>query len=419
MFSVNNTNYYIPCIEIIRSIIAPYSFLLNRLSRPGGLRNLIVNRNISDNELEIDLHDEYLSSLLNDEAVSYFTWLVHNEAASKEWNFINRNMIKTSSFNSNPILNNNTFREMPVQTFPPMNGESTWTYRGIMFYNNILILELIHRTGVKSPFRSIFYSSPKFYRTETDQEPGTTKQNRKIRGDVPEVELIDTDESAIGWEEPLNVEGSPVSFSFQFKPYMRKIRKNTKLRHLGISEPIDSPEPGGYDDDQDNNQGTTRDWAWGGKTRSIEFAPLLSEKKSGWPDDLKKFLETIEYIKANYKEYDIKIKILRLPGKIRILENEKIIAVVKIKKEGFYPIYLIESGRSDSTSTLMIIPLPSTFENKESLILISFIKKLIDNSMHWSMYELKRQRDFKIYLLRHLIGQNIEDWAKRIIDKFA
>ncbi|GFZ33812.1 hypothetical protein CSC2_43380 [Clostridium zeae] len=90
-FKKNGRLYTIPLIEIIRAVIAPDRFTLNRAVEMDTLENYFIYE-FDKNELDIHFTDLYEKKLLTSEKLNHLAWLITNPNIFKMFNSIGLNM---------------------------------------------------------------------------------------------------------------------------------------------------------------------------------------------------------------------------------------------------------------------------------------------------------------------------------------
>ncbi|MDT8719213.1 hypothetical protein IAI10_21405 [Clostridium sp. 19966] len=83
--------YTIPIIEIIRNIIAPDIFTLNRVVEMDMLENFFIYE-LTGNKLDIYFSSEYEEKLLSNEKINHLAWIITNPQIFKMFNSIGKNL---------------------------------------------------------------------------------------------------------------------------------------------------------------------------------------------------------------------------------------------------------------------------------------------------------------------------------------
>ncbi|GAA0752037.1 hypothetical protein [Clostridium sartagoforme] len=89
--SKNGMLYTIPIIEIIRAVLAPNRFLLNRIVEMDTLENYFTYE-IKDNTLNIYFTSEYEKKLLKAEKINHLAWIITNPNITRMFNSIGQGL---------------------------------------------------------------------------------------------------------------------------------------------------------------------------------------------------------------------------------------------------------------------------------------------------------------------------------------
>ncbi len=97
-FFKGNSLYVVPIYEIIRAVLAPNRFLLNRIVQVGSLENYFTYE-INHDELNIYFTGLYNKRLLKDSEINQITWLITNDEilsmfSQVGWNLLKQGQIK-------------------------------------------------------------------------------------------------------------------------------------------------------------------------------------------------------------------------------------------------------------------------------------------------------------------------------------
>lgn len=90
-FYKNGVLYTIPIIEVIRSVLAPDKFMLNRILEMDTLENYFTYE-LQGNKLNIHFTSEYDKNLLNSEKINHLAWLLTNTKIFRIFNAIGQNL---------------------------------------------------------------------------------------------------------------------------------------------------------------------------------------------------------------------------------------------------------------------------------------------------------------------------------------
>lgn len=129
-FTIGDIDYYIPCLELVRSFLTPHKVLANNIMKPGGLELLIENSSVNGKQLFLALSNEIKGSLISNNTASYLAWLKYDCYAYKAWNSV-YNKVFSKAVIDNPFkpveeLQKGTY----IELVPPVGKGSKWTVRG-------------------------------------------------------------------------------------------------------------------------------------------------------------------------------------------------------------------------------------------------------------------------------------------------
>lgn len=92
-FYKNGVLYTVPVIEVIRAVLAPDKFMLNRILEMDTLENYFTYE-LQGNKLDIHFTSEYDKNLLNSEKINHLAWLLTNSKMFSMFNAIGQNLWK-------------------------------------------------------------------------------------------------------------------------------------------------------------------------------------------------------------------------------------------------------------------------------------------------------------------------------------
>jgi hypothetical protein len=90
-FYKNGVLYTVPIIEVIRAVLAPDKFMLNRILEMDTLENYFTY-GIQENKLDIHFTSEYDKNLLNSEKINHLAWILTNSRVFRMFNTIGENL---------------------------------------------------------------------------------------------------------------------------------------------------------------------------------------------------------------------------------------------------------------------------------------------------------------------------------------
>lgn len=108
-FNKNGVLYTIPIIEIIRAVLAPDRFMLNRILEMDSFENYFIYE-MKGNKLDIHFTAEYEKKLLKDEKINHLAWILTNSNVLRTFNTIGKNIWELGEIRYDFLLNNFNIR---------------------------------------------------------------------------------------------------------------------------------------------------------------------------------------------------------------------------------------------------------------------------------------------------------------------
>lgn len=268
---LDNIDYYIPCIEIVRSLFAPSKTLSNAVLRPYSLDLLIESSSINSGKLSLELSNSVPKSMLNDAMILHLAWLSQISEARAGWDAV-FNSLFMEALSTNPFQPTKALKKTTsIVAKPPSIREVNWIYRGIQRKNSVLILELIGIKGLLLPFQEINYSHPSL---KVAHKVNSPKKLGGVREHLVEqsYELSQSNKTVkSNMDEPsLDVPG--VALSFIVTPDVKKRPISERTVSAG-KEKLSSNKPGGVMESANCEVGVDEP-VYGGECKPIEYNKL-------------------------------------------------------------------------------------------------------------------------------------------------
>lgn len=424
-FRANNRIYYVPCIEIVRSFLAPSRVLAYQLLRPNGLDALFekITYRTEFYTASVDLSCDYPRSLVNEDNIIHLVWLKTYEPMKAIWDSVYINMYKKAieKFPHGPV---NGFKAgVPLEVNPILLPFGKWIYRGIRVNNYSLIFEIKEIKGLPLYLGDIIYTHPSFSKPEKVDEPKNLRVAQGNRGkEKTSNELSDDDANKN--ESAVVSASTKVKLEFMHRPRVRKVTRNKYKQRTGAPDESNSfLNSGKASDIGDKKTVSAKDWVYEGKVGSLEFK-TIEVTYSTSIEGLEDFLKAISIIQGKFVNIKISSSIISLPDdkSFSLYENNRRrnCAIVKIEQVDILPYYIIEIGRADFWSISTLIIYHNTTENIQDSIedLIGrLIIGVVNNNGHWDMLSLQEEKDFQFEMMKHVRGEHVGHWAERIEKK--
>lgn len=422
--TIGNKEYYIPCIEIIRSFLVKSKTLANYLLKPNGLDFLIDKVETIEQSINVFLAKDIPRKLINDDTVAHLLWLKYNKLANDTWTSIYNNMFSTAVIEQYEGTVKRLHTGIKIKVIPPINKNCVWSYRGIYSGNSVLILEIVTTTGFELPmFQKIRYFHPSFDRVKAINNSGVVRRTDNGKEDIYEIPIDKTKEDTKKDSQQPVIELAPTEFVYDGKIDIRKLKGEERLTDNGVTLVKAKGDENGTKKN-DSLVGSPQDWSGEGKIPSIEFNSLeLVKGKLG--KGLEEFYDAIKYMQNNYKGLNIAMDEVFLPkGKSFSFYpdgSRRNCAIVSIYLEEKKQCYIFEVGRFDkwSISTLFIWPTIANYNHEFEHIINSILALLIENNGHWNTDSLNYNKNFQFYKMKHTGNTTVYAIANRIHEKIV
>lgn len=374
---MDNIQFVIPCLEVIRAYFAQNRMLTNELLRLDSF-NGVCTAEQSNDEVTISFSKQIAITALSSEIVTRIALALFDDEFSSSWRQVW--MSKTR------IGANNAFLENPIEMLPPRLIGSEWKILGVKMGLTVQVLQIIDLTTpvLDLPFTKIYYDHPRFKKSQRSSGGGNEGHVKKQEG-VDEVE-IDTGPSAPkGLTEPRTVQIPKT-----------KIQMGGKVSVVRVETAVpgdDSEGRGGlrvYEDSTTTGsiEVTFNDEAGVGELPSAEFTHF--ESLEDLPEGFNKLfdaLDRIDNVDISYCAGDApKESPLPLLPKSEGKARPYVVACISRQQKSFF---LIEVDNSDShrLSTLVFVA-----EGGRPImpLINSIISKGVAVGGHWDKEGLKK-----------------------------
>lgn len=178
----------IPAIELVRALFVHNRALALALMRPAGLEQLIVSMEPGHRDREtLRFTKEMPYGAIGHHLALNIAWIALDEDARRAWDSV----LRLSAGRSYVLLE------------PPPIRNSVWTFRGIRYGSQWLVLELQYVGGREVSFNALQYTHPRFKRSSpavsgSEGNAGVPKSNRSGRKGTPARNDYDVDEGEGG-----------------------------------------------------------------------------------------------------------------------------------------------------------------------------------------------------------------------------
>ncbi|MDP4093474.1 MAG: hypothetical protein Q8920_08945 [Bacillota bacterium] len=407
-FRIGENNYYVPCMEVVGSILAPYQAFINKILTPSGLEDFIEAVEPGLNIINIKFTAEYPKKLLKPEVVAYFAWLRFNKDARREWNAVYKNLLARAAETLPLFPALALITALPLKAVPPLSTDSTWKFKGTSYINNFLIQEITYRSGLDPVFASVKYSHPDSITGNKGNSPGLKSNKRRKYKEGETSQFVDN----IGLpsrkkRSSMSIKQQEAQFIFTERVDVEKIRNKSKSVNSGRN---DNRQINFNNNSKESiNIGTTQDWTLEGKFNQIEFF-LLQMVRENFEKGLEKFFKALEYVKKYYRSIDFEISVVYMPTKRTFSLNDngtrRRCAIIKAYNRSVFQCYILELSRNDEwpISTLFIRPISTSYTNDEFESLINkLLYKVIENGGHWDATTIDSIAIYRFEISKHIM----------------
>ncbi len=389
-FFYKNELYVMPIIEIIRSVLAPNRFLLNRILEMDTLENYFVYE-IERNILSIHFTSQYNKDLLKSEKINHLAWLLTNPHAFQMFNMVGQSMWQNKDLKLEFLLSKFSMRA---------KVERHEKY--------IKILEIIGVTKKKINAEEIGIYHPSLEETEASDQ---IKKRKYIgKGIDGKVDLTSEANGSTNAFDEVNT--LLIDHEYEFLPEIKKRKTGKKIRRDKEDE---TTKP--YIIDSGNSR-TTADEGGHDLIKGLEFKNLDSIVVKG---ELEEFIEVLKLLEKRPDIRRVEIIVGELPDgrkfsrlKDGITRRRYIIG--KITIDNGKQSNLIEIEREEKALSMLII---NGYENlKWDIIYKNLLEGLVEESGKWSscIIESLQNEGIVIYRNKH-INKNSYERSKQIYTK--
>lgn len=389
-FYKNNILYSIPVVEIVRSVLAPNSFMLNTILYNDILEDYYTYE-INDSTLRLYFHNTYKRSYLKDGYYNHLAWIIGNKEVLDMVSDIGYN----SSINNKMIFNFNM---------------SSFKFKARVKKNKIgyTVLEIISVKGKEIKFNELNIYHPSF---EDQKSSNKTKIRTYINLNKDSDRIIDDGLNASAKSDE-SIEEDLIIHEYINIPKVKK--EKTGCINKRTKEDINTKQ---YIKEDDKRR-TLADEGGINVIKGLEVSNVDLEMVNG---ELREFIEVLNLLRNmnGIKSVEIKVAELPLGRKFSYLSDgitrrRCVIATVFNYKNIEYKIIEVErDGRSISTLILSSI----NYNNYLKVYNI-ILRGLVNESGRWNIEVLKSLDNENIVVKRHKhIKNSVDIKMKKIFKK--
>lgn len=418
-FYANDNLYYLPCIELLRAFLTPTKTLANMILRPYGLESLVDAEIMLENTIDMELSDEFPSSLVNHNNVTHLVWLLHNPKVRRCWNSVYQNIFAQAVEIAPYDAVNTMSKGLQISVEPPDLGSCNLSVNTFSHDKIHVITRINGFTLTDFPFKNVIYthSSIKERRIFT---PKNGKRRLVPKNDGEDFEL-DGERRQAKRETYQPLAEIPQTFiDFGFSPRLVRVPQGEALIPKCYPQLTPTETGGRVKIKQTDNTVSTDEPVFGGAIQPVEFAGLEMAQNID-ENGLKEFLQTIQRLKEDYPHLIVEYTIVDVPGdKPFCFANgaRRNCAIAEVSVPDLPPCYLFEFSRPDhwSISTLFMRIKP---KNEDFIHIEQKVPQILSNAVegngHWTMEKLLIDHSLRLALMKHT--RNLSNWSDRIMNK--
>lgn len=392
-FNKNGLLYTIPIIEVIRAVLAPDRFMLNRIVEMDTLENYFTYE-IEQSKLSIHFTLQYEKNLLKSEKINHLAWILTNPKVFKMFNSIGKNMWEMQELKFDFLFNS-------------FNIEARVERKE----KYIRILEIVALRRKKINVEEVNIYHPSLEESVTTNE--TKKRSYFNKNIGSERELDSKADGAAKASEEINT--LLISHEYEIMPKINKIKSGRKIRRNKEDENTKR-----YILENENLR-TTADEGGEKLLKGLEFTSIANVKEKG---ELQEFIELLKLLEKRQAVRSVEIIIGELPEGKKGKRFSKLSDRITKRKYGIGKITmmdnevcsLIEVEREDKALSMLLLKgnILVNWKKIYSIILLG----LVDESGKWSnnaIYKI-RQKGIDICRNKH-IKRSIYDKEIHIYEK--
>ncbi|KEH96793.1 hypothetical protein Z962_05915 [Clostridium botulinum C/D str. BKT12695] len=392
-FLKNGILYTIPVIEIIRAVLAPDRFMLNRILEMDTLENYFTYE-IEGRELSIHFTSQYEQNLLKSEKINHWAWLLTNPKIFKMFNSIGSNIWGMGELKFDFL-----FQRFNIKA----RVEKKEKY--------IRVLEIVSLKKKRINAEEISIYHPSLEESEMTNETKKRKYINKNR--INDRELDSEVDGSTKTSEELNT--FLISHEYEKVPKINRVKSGRKIKRKREDENTKKYI-------LENGQlRTTADIGGEKLVKGLEFTNIANVEEKG---ELEEFIEILKLLEKRYAVKSVEIIIGDLPegrkGKrfLRLSDGitKRKYAIGKITMMNSKEYSLIEVEREDKALSMLLLK-GSILVNWKMIYSIILLG-LVNESGKWSNDSIDKitQMGIGIYRNKH-IKRSIYDKAVYIYEK--
>lgn len=371
-FNKNGSLYSMPIIEIIRAVLAPDKFTLNRILEMDTFENYFIFE-LDKNKLDIHFTNELEAKYIKGEKINHLAWILTNELVLRMFNSVGQGLWERQELIYNFLLDRFSIRARVKRKDK---------------YIRVLEIIALYKKRINIEEVNVFHSSLE----ETISSDEAKKRKYISKNDNGDKELdVDADGATKDSEE---IDTFLLNHEYERPPRINKKKTGRKVRRNKEDKNTKT-----YTLESDNIR-TTADTGGENVIRGLEFRNLAEIKEKG---ELQEFIEVLKLLEKRHAVKSVDIIIDNLPeGKRFSKLNDGIrkrkYAIGKIIMVDGRENCLIEIEREDKALSMLILKANNLANWKRIYIIL--ITGLVNESGKWSNEIISQVEKKEIMIIR-------------------
>lgn len=392
-FLKNGVLYTIPIVEVIRAVLAPNKFMLNRILEMDTFESYFTYE-MKDGELDIHFTSEYEPKLLKSEKINHLAWILTNISVLRMFNSVGQGVWEKEKLEYDFLLDKFSIRARVEKKDK---------------FIRILEIIALNKKGINAEEINVFHPSLE----ESISSNDTKKRKYVTHNDQGDRELASDADGSTKKSDEINT--FMINHEYEKNPKINK--KKTGRKIIRSTEDKNTKT---YVLDSEKLR-TTADTGGEEIIRSLEFINVTQIEVKG---ELQEFIKILRQLEKRNDIKSISTIVGDLPegifgkrfSKLRdgITERRYVIGeIVMISGKEFS---LIEVEREDKALSMLLLEMNRSIKSNSiySLLLLG----LVNRSGNWSNDEIEKieAKGIKVYRIKH-INKNIFDKGNHIYKK--
>lgn len=372
-FLKNGVLYTIPIVEVIRAVLAPNKFMLNRILEMDTFESYFTYE-MKDGKLDIHFTSEYEPKLLKSEKINHLAWILTNISVLRMFNSVGQGVWEKEKLEYDFLLDKFSIRARVEKKDK---------------FIRILEIIALNKKGINAEEINVFHPSLE----ESISSNDTKKRKYVSNNSQGDRELASDADGSTKESDEINT--FMINHEYERIPKINKKKTGRKIRRSTEDKNTKT-----YFLDSDNLR-TTADTGGEEIVRGIEFTSVAQVREKG---EFQEFLETLTLLEKKHNVQCVDIAINNLPkGKKFSKLNDGITgrkyAIGKITMIDGSENCLIDVEREDKALSMLLLKSNKLINWKR--ICSVLIMGLVNESGKWDNKEIHQIERTGVLILRN------------------